>query len=364
MDTFANRPVRLLPNRVRYLIPGGAIIDRFLGLAPGSCPGASQMWVASVVQSMLDHAPDTRSYIRAEDGGGCLAERLQAEPDAWMGNAHAARFGASPGFLFKLLHSDQRLLVQVHPDKEKAMRYFGTPFGKTEAWYVLDTQEAEPACVWVGFRPEVTRERFRELILRQDCPAILNCLHCFPVKAGDVVFIPAGLPHALGGGCLTAEIQEPTDLTLRAERFRPDGSELPWESLDSGIGMDALLDCFDFSTALPREEIHARCFVRPECNRVTGEEILIGPEQTDCFGLIKVECGKEPRRRTNDSFRVLLVEQGSVLLTAGQTAFALTRGEEVFVPSGVQEYSLTAQSDAAVVLECVPPSGKPAENTV
>lgn len=356
METFGERPFRLLPNRVRYLIPGGAMIDRFLGMKPGSCPGASQLWVASVVQSVLENAPDTRSHICKEDGGGCLAERLKAEPEKLLGKAHADQFGPSPGFLLKLLHSDQRLLVQVHPDAKRAMRYFKTPFGKTEAWYVLDTDSREPAYVWVGFQPGTTAEKFKELILKQDCTAILNCLHRFEIKAGDVVFIPAGLPHALGGGCLVAEIQEPTDLTLRAERFRPDGSELPWESLDSGIGMDALLDCFDFSTALPREVIRQKYFTKPAKQPETGEEILIGPKQTDCFGLIKVHCGQTVVDRKNDSFRVLLVEHGCVELVAEKTIFSLQQGQEVFVPNAVKEYQLIGKSPDASLLECVPPT--------
>ncbi len=224
MKNVSTQPLRLLPNRVSYLIPGGAMIDSFLGLKPGSCPGASQMWIASVVQSALSNAPDTRSYLYPEDDGGCLAEHLQNYPEEMLGKVHADRFGATPGFLMKLLHSDQRLLVQVHPDKEKSKRYFNLPFGKTETWYVLDTTPGETTYVWVGFRPETTPEKFRSLIQQQDYPSILQCLHRFEITAGDVIFIPAGLPHAMGSGSLVAEIQEPTDLTLWAECFGFDGS--------------------------------------------------------------------------------------------------------------------------------------------
>lgn len=45
MKNVSTQPLRLLPNRVSYLIPGGAMIDSFLGLKPGSCPGSSQMWI-------------------------------------------------------------------------------------------------------------------------------------------------------------------------------------------------------------------------------------------------------------------------------------------------------------------------------
>lgn len=134
MNGLSARPFRLASNRVNYLLPGGEMIDEFLGLARGAVPGASQMWVASTVQSTLPGAADSRSYILPEDGGGCLAEELQKDPAAFLGSAHAAAFGADVGFLLKLLHSSQRLLVQAHPDKAKAEKYFRWPHGKTEAW--------------------------------------------------------------------------------------------------------------------------------------------------------------------------------------------------------------------------------------
>lgn len=356
MSALWQRPFRLAPNRVSYLLPGGELIDRFLGQAPGSHPGASQMWVASVVQSTLEGAADSRSYILPQDGGGCLAAELAAHPAEFLGEANAAAFGPNPGFLLKLLHSSQRLLVQTHPTREKAQRYFGWPYGKTEAWYVLGVDEAAgPACVWVGFVPGVTPEAFRALIDRQDTEAILACLHRFVIRPGDVVFIPAGLPHALGAGSLVAEIQEPTDITLRAERIRPDGSELPPESLHSGAGMDALLDCFDFSWALPAAAVRERCFLRPARRSVPGgaEETLIGPAQTPYFGLTRVAAAA-PCLRENGAFRVLLVESGKGWLQGGGERLPLARGTEVFVPHGVRRYTLVPEGGLAV-LECEPP---------
>ena len=61
MNPLARRPFRLAANRVNYLLPGGEMIDEFLGLPRGSAPGASQMWLASTVQSTLPGAADRRS---------------------------------------------------------------------------------------------------------------------------------------------------------------------------------------------------------------------------------------------------------------------------------------------------------------
>lgn len=147
---------------------------------------ASQMWIASVVQCVLEGSQDSRSHIVEMNGKGrCLAEELAKEPEQYLGAEFGRRYGATLGFLLKLLNSRDRLLVQTHPDKKKARKYFHSSYGKTESWYVLDTEPGMETYIWAGFRPGVTKEGFRELILRQDTEGILGCLHRFSVRRGD-----------------------------------------------------------------------------------------------------------------------------------------------------------------------------------
>lgn len=356
------QPIKLKTNKIPYLIPGGGLIERFLGEAvePGQ-EYVSQMWIASVVQCVLEGSRDSRSCIVKADGGElCLAEELLRKPEQYLGAEFGRRYGATTGFLLKLLNSRDRLLVQTHPDKEKAQKYFHSPFGKTESWYVLDTEPGEDACIWAGFRPGVTKERFRELIVKQDTEGILGCLHRFSVKRGDMIFIPAGLPHAPGKGSLIAEIQEPTDITLRAERFRPDGSELPEESLHSGIGYDGLLDCFDFDFA-EKEAVRRRIFLRPDCRRYPWgeEERLIGYDTTPCFGMNRILCrGTDGEcRRLNQRFVVVLVVGGSGWIEYGveeRFRIPVGKGDELFLPYGLKTYRYVPSGNLEI-LECYPP---------
>lgn len=190
------RPLKLKTNKIPYLIPGGGMIDRFLGEEGRST--ASQMWIASVVQCTLDGSRDSRSYIEEGTEEVCLADEIAREPWLYLGKAFHDKYGSNLGFLLKLLNSRDRLLVQTHPDKERAQKYFGSRFGKTESWYVVDTEPGKEAYIWAGFRQGVTREGFLDLIRKQDTEAILGCLHRFVITPGDVIFIKAGLPHALG----------------------------------------------------------------------------------------------------------------------------------------------------------------------
>lgn len=204
MDLSPNQMLRLAPNKVDYLIPGGEMINEFLGEGPGARV-CSQMWIASLVTSALQ--PGTATGLSRVAGTDVfLRDCLAKNPAAWLGEAHAAHWGVSLGFLLKLLHSRDRLLLQTHPDGARARKYFGLPSGKDEAWYVLDTRPG--ACIWLGFRPGVTPAYFRELIERQDTAALLDCLHQIPIRPGEVYFIPAGTAHAMGSDSLVAELQD------------------------------------------------------------------------------------------------------------------------------------------------------------
>lgn len=340
------------------------MIEEFLGI-PSSDTAPSQMWIASVVQNQLKGAADSRSYLIDEDGGDCLAELLSGNPKDYLGETFSGIYGDTPGFLLKLLNTRDRLLAQVHPDAKRAMKYFHSPFGKTECWYVIDTIPGENACIWAGFKPGVTRELWKKRIIEQDISGIMNCLHQFEIQKGDVILIPAGLPHAMGKNSLVAEIQEPVDLTLRAERFRPDGSELPEESLHSGIGYEGLVDCFDYDCA-EKEEMRQRLFIKSEVRQVSGGTVttLIGKPETSCFSMERIAVHPEAAEgllRENRQFAAALVLDGigwvEYLEEDGmKKRLPLKKGSELFFPHGLKEYRyLSDHEEGMIVLESMPP---------
>lgn len=351
------QPLKLKTNQIPYLIPGGHLIEQFLGEPETENP-PSQMWVASVVSCVLKGSGDSRSRVICPDGSEfCLAEALEADPKDYLGEVFAAQYGATTGFLLKLLNSRDRLLVQAHPNQEKAMKYFGSRFGKTECWYVMNTEPGEDAYIWAGFRKDATKEHFLELVKCQDTEQILGCLHRFAIRPGDVIFIPAGLPHAMGSHSLVAEIQEPTDITLRAERFRPDGSELPEESLHSGIGYEGLMDCFCFDCE-EAAQVHDRIFLQPKSCRTTwGEETcLVGAETTALFGMNRLHCERSCIRE-NRTFSVALVLGGSGWVIGGENGAVrvpVKKGSELFLPHGLKRYEYLPDGELEI-LECYPP---------
>src|ERR1035437_309386 len=115
--------------------------------------------------------------------------------------------------LIKLSGSAQDLSVQIHPNDAQALRDAperGFP-GKTEMYLILD---AEPgAGVYWGLRPGVTSAQLEAACRSgQGVPDLINFV---PVKAGDVLFSPSGVVHALGKGIVFCEVQQNSDITYR-----------------------------------------------------------------------------------------------------------------------------------------------------
>lgn len=123
--------------------------------------------------------------------------------------------------LIKLIDATQQLSIQVHPNDQQAQQLEGEPYGKTEAWYILD---ADPGATLVyGLSHSLTPEQLRE---RSADGSIEGDLAYLPVAAGDVVLVPAGTIHAIGAGVVLYEIQQTSSTTYRLydwNRRGPDG---------------------------------------------------------------------------------------------------------------------------------------------
>lgn len=160
--------------------------------------------------------PEAQSVVAA----GELAGRSLGE--LWRSELREPLFGAAAAgerfpLLIKLLDCEQTLSVQVHPPADVARALGGEP--KTEIWVVMRARAgAELLC---GLRRGVTREAFeRALTAGED---VSEMLFHRPVNAGDVMFLPAGRVHAIGGGSVILEIQENSDTTYRVFDFHRPG---------------------------------------------------------------------------------------------------------------------------------------------
>jgi mannose-6-phosphate isomerase len=170
-------------------------------------------WKALPPSQLIGEAWETETSCLAQNPPyrGKTLGTLVAELDtALLGGQAVAIFGHRFPLLAKFIDAHQKLSVQVHPDDAYAAQYEGGRLGKTECWYIL---AADPGALIVhGFKAPTSRHEVAEAIKNV---TLEQLLHEEPVRAGDLIFVPAGTVHAIGGGILLYELQEYSDITYR-----------------------------------------------------------------------------------------------------------------------------------------------------
>jgi mannose-6-phosphate isomerase len=151
--------------------------------------------------------PEAQSVVV---GGALAGLTLRAALEAHGSGIMGPAWPSSRAFplLVKWLDCRERLSLQVHPPASVAAELKGEP--KTENWYIAAS--APDAHVMVGLRRGATREGFERAIADQ---TVEECVHRFPVAAGDSILVHSGEVHAIDGGNLILEIQQNSDTTYR-----------------------------------------------------------------------------------------------------------------------------------------------------
>ena len=334
--TDSRQPVSLASNQpAERFYRGGAKIREFR--SPSRIVAADERvpedWVAST----------TTVFGEAEIGltrlpsGDLLRDAIAADPLAWLGEAHVARFGADAKLLVKLLDAGERLPVHIHPSNIFAQEHVGAAHGKAEAWYIL-----EGGTVHLGFCRSVGEAELAEWVQSQNVEALLGAMHQVEVSAGDSVYIPPGLPHAIGAGVFIVEVQEPEDLSILLEfkDFAIDG--LRFGHL--GLGFSTALKATDRSSWSPGQidglVVH----------RGTGENTL-APAAAEYF---RAELhGASGELIMGAGFRTLVILAGAgELIAANGIRLSVQAGETVLTPFAAGELTVEGQVE---FLRCRPP---------
>ncbi|MCT2585015.1 class I mannose-6-phosphate isomerase [Actinophytocola gossypii] len=332
-DALGRRPVKLPANQPERFYRGGAAIAALRGTEPREF--GPEDWVASC--TTLHGKRDVG--LSALPSGTLLRDAVAAHPEDWLGATHLARHGTDPALLVKLLDAGQRLPVHCHPSDRFAAAHYGSRYGKTEAWVVVGA--APGASVHLGFAREQSAETVADWVARQDTPAMLGALNEVPVRAGDTVFVPAGLPHAIGAGVFIVELQQPTDLsvTLEWKGFLDDaaGGHL-------GLGFETALGCVDRDGWADRLD-----------TLVHGDEEGAAPVR-DLFGAPEFFRAERVRAGAElaPSFGVLVTLSGTgVLRTEHAGDVPVSAGETFVLPHAAG--ATTVDGDLSAV-RCLPPA--------
>jgi mannose-6-phosphate isomerase len=313
-------------------------LSRWRGLPPVG-ESSPEEWVGATVARFGE--PDLGPASLAD--GTLLREAVRDDPVGWLGRDDGEP--GDTGVLVKLLDAGQRLPVHVHPTREFACRHLGCPYGKTEAWYIL--QAADDAAVWVGWREAVEPERLSALVDAQDTEAMLALMHRIPVRPGDGVMVPGGTPHAIGQGVLLVEAQEPTDQSILLERVNTTASD---DEIFLGLDRDVALSAVESAALDDVDQLtrHARAdglaSVLPAAAAKFFQMDLLTPHAGVPAGF---------------AVAVVLSGAGSVKSTDGDPV-AVTAGDTLVVPAASGQWHVEGD---VCLLVCRPGNSWPPQRT-
>ena len=251
--------------------------------------------------------------------GWKLNDVLAEQKERLVGKDNYERYGNVFPLLIKFIDARQQLSIQVHPNDEQA-REKGFPRGKTEMWYVMKSDPK--ASLRSGLKQKISPDEYKEMV---ENDTITDALAEYPVKEGDVFFLPAGRIHSIGAGCFLAEIQETSDVTYRIYDFNrkdKDGNYRQLHTKEAASCIDYTVQD-DYRTHYKAaknqgvEVIHCQYFTTSVYD--IDEPMLI--DYTDL-----------------DSFVILIATEGegTVQVDGGETT-SLAAGESILIPATAKE---------------------------
>lgn len=220
--------------------------------------------------------------------------------------------------LIKWIDAADKLSVQVHPADDYAKKH-ENDLGKTEMWYIAEAKEG--ARLIYGMKDGVSKEAFRAAVEKGEFVHLMKEL---PVSSGDVVFIPAGMLHAIGEGILIAEIQESSDVTYRFYDYERRGSDGKLRPLHVEKALDVL-------RAFEPEEIEAVRYARATDAEREDASLLC---HCPYFRVRSLSLdGKHETCVEEDSFLHLLCTEGEGSIRYEGESYPFQKGDSYLLPA-------------------------------
>jgi mannose-6-phosphate isomerase len=184
----------------------------------------------------------------------------------------------------------------------------------------------------VGLKRGTTRAKFEEAL---KAGRVAECFHRIDIKAGDVMFLPSGRVHAIGGNCVIFEIQQNSDTTYRVydwDRVGPDGKPRT-------LHIEQALQCIDFNDFEP-PLVTAQGSILVDCPLFRAERLHTARPLTD--------------RCSGKSFHILCGLIGSGEITATGSAESFGPGDCFLLPAELGDYQVVPAPQMTFLKVSVP----------
>ncbi len=282
----------------------------------------------------LSCVPDNVSVLRNGPlAGKTLTELIEQFRGDLVGEAVYEEHGSIFPLLIKFIDAQQDLSIQVHPDDELAKNRHNS-FGKTEMWYVIDSEP--DASIIVGFSEPLNVSQYLDYVENNKLMSILNRER---VQPHDVFFIPAGRVHTIGKGLIIAEIQQTSDVTYRIHDFDRVDTKGSKRELHNDLAIEAI----DFTIPDSYKTIYKRSSseqVIGTSNYFTTKRRLLNKSTTLNFD--------------HSSCTVLMCIEGSYDVSYFDELPTISKGDTVLVPSCIEELRLKPKSNGILLEVKIP----------
>jgi mannose-6-phosphate isomerase len=344
--------LKMKENRIRRNYTGGRILDSLRGVQLPEDSNKPEEWICSTVPAINagQEFIAGEGISKTEDNFD-FRQLLEKYSDYYLGKSDSN----SLGFLVKWIDSQIRLHVQAHPTKSFSQKNLGLEYGKFECYYILAIREnVKQPYIRLGFQnPPKDKNEWKEIIQSQNIEAMNTCFSPIPVKPGDVVFIPGGIPHAIGEGLLLLEVMEPSDLVVRCE-FNREGIIVPPQARYMGKNLDFCLDIFDYAkTSI--QEVQERYFIQPillsESDRFTHHQ-LIDSQISNSFEIQRLTVRKPCDFYTDERYAVAVCSAGKGIITCMNQTFSIQILDSFFIAYGRKQITIEPE-DAGTLEICL-----------
>lgn len=309
---------------IKDKIWGGNKLKNMLKKAKAS-DKAGESWEISGVEGNISVV--SNGFLAGND----LQELSEIYMGDLLGQKVFDKFGVDFPLLIKFIDAADDLSIQVHPNDEQAKERHNS-FGKTEMWYTM--QADKNAYLISGFNQKVNKELYLEKLNENKLLDILNKEN---VTNGDVFFMPAGRIHAIGAGCLIAEIQQTSDITYRVYDFdrrdeNGNGRELHTEEA---------VDVIDYNVY---DEY------KTNYKAVTNNSQTIASCQYFTSNVIELNDAIERDMMEFDSFVIYMCVEGEATIACEHIEDTIIKsGETILVPAEIAHYYIKTSSKAKLL---------------
>ena len=191
--------------------------------------------------------PSCRTHIWGRETwvASVRPERPSVIADGALAGTPLASSNTGFRLLAKVIESDDRLSVQVHPNERTCVATGGEP--KSEMWCMLDDGP-----IFAGLRYGVGPNDVRRAVRDGSFEDLLERIDA---KAGDVFMVPGGLVHSIGAGVRLYEVQQSSDTTFRLFDWNRVGTD----GRPRALHVDKSLMAIDYTLTPPVAAKSADC---------------------------------------------------------------------------------------------------------